>query len=539
MSRLKTKYIMRISNSPSLRGLFTVFTSFLLLLVAATSYGAELNVQYTVIARSAVTPVPDSAGTFSGFGDKPAIDNEGNVVFNGGGGSQVGIYTYIGTCCQKIADFNTLVPNGGGAKFNNFSGGVSNAIDGGRVAFSAKFGGVAVNPDFEGVYSNVLQVNPQNLVEVAVADGQEWSDVGDPWIDGDVVALRGHRLVPQVHDTVLLWNGWNFSQSFVDPGAGYVMANSSEASASGGAVIYRRISAASNEIFISTGNAKETLAALNSTPVPGGNGATFKNFAGFPVIDRSGKDAAFVGYFGSKVGVYKRANNGALQKVTDSVEIVPGTGAIPGVGDHLFKTFDASGLSIGNGQVAFIGVGQNYLEGIYTDVGGSLRVVVDSQFNNRINLGGVAETITGVSMGPKSFAYTPQGYMVVFRARFASGGTAIIRATINDGSPPPNIDLFTVVKDFSDNSLASVSISLSCTSGTVSNNPQLASEASPAIFTIEGALPGAKCTAVESVTSGYTANQTNCQNRALNSSCTIINTLNAQMDDLIMMSGFD
>ena len=55
------------------------------------------------------------------------------------------------------------------------------------------------------------------------------------------------------------------------------------------------------------------------------------------------------------------------------------------------------------------------------------------------------------------------------------------------GTPIGDNDMFTVYKDFSDNNAASVSISLSCSSGTVTNNPQLASEEMPAVFSIEGA----------------------------------------------------
>ncbi len=89
---------------------------------------------------------------------------------------------------------------------------------------------------------------------------------------------------------------------------------------------------------------------------------------------------------------------------------------------------------------------------------------------------------------------------------------------------------FTVYKDFSDNNVASVGVSLSCTSGTVTNNPQQASEASPAVFNISGAAADATCTAVEnSVPSGYTKNQSDCQNGdAVNGSCTIVNTATSQ-----------
>lgn len=80
--------------------------------------------------------------------------------------------------------------------------------------------------------------------------------------------------------------------------------------------------------------------------------------------------------------------------------------------------------------------GMNSLEGIYTDIGGNLSVIVDDDENNSIELGGQTEQITGLGFGPKSFVYTPQGYMIVFKAWFESGETAIIRATITVEDSP-------------------------------------------------------------------------------------------------------
>jgi hypothetical protein len=98
-----------------------------------------------------------------------------------------------------------------------------------------------------------------------------------------------------------------------------------------------------------------------------------------------------------------------------------------------------------------------------------------------------------------------------------------------------------VYKDFSDNNTASVSITLTCTSGTVTNNPQLAREGVPAVFTVTGALAGATCTASEpTVPSGYTRNQTDCQNGdSLNGSCTIVNTAVSNPETTILNSNFE
>ncbi|HVT57314.1 MAG TPA: ice-binding family protein, partial [Thermoanaerobaculia bacterium] len=55
-------------------------------------------------------------------------------------------------------------------------------------------------------------------------------------------------------------------------------------------------------------------------------------------------------------------------------------------------------------------------------------------------------------------------------------------------SPPASI---TVNKNFSPHSVATVSVALTCTSGTVITTPLNASEAAPAVFTVGGASPGA------------------------------------------------
>ena len=50
-------------------------------MISIPSFGAELSIEYEMIARSGVTPVPGGSGAYAGFGGVPAIDDEGNVVF--------------------------------------------------------------------------------------------------------------------------------------------------------------------------------------------------------------------------------------------------------------------------------------------------------------------------------------------------------------------------------------------------------------------------------------------------------------------------
>lgn len=109
----------------------------------------------------------------------------------------------------------------------------------------------------------------------------------------------------------------------------------------------------------------------------------------------------------------------------------------------------------------------------------------------------------------------------------ATAGASLTRPasmTFAGCSAPATI---TVRKDFIPNSTATVPVSLSCTSGTVTTAPATISEATPAVFRVGGATAGATCTATETVPAHYAANQAACAGLALNGSCTITNTLDS------------
>lgn len=96
----------------------------------------------------------------------------------------------------------------------------------------------------------------------------------------------------------------------------------------------------------------------------------------------------------------------------------------------------------------------------------------------------------------------------------------------------PTTASFTVYTVFSDGNSGSVSVSLSCLDGIVTNSPQPASVALPAKFTVTG-IPaaGTTCSASEVASpAGYTESD-DCSSINLSTvilaSCTITNTLNA------------
>ena len=407
------------------------------LLTASPSFAAELNVEFSVVARSGETSIPGGVGVFTDFAGYPAIDEDGNVVFTGVGGAdqtgenQAGIYTAVGGCCQRVADKNTLVPGGGGATFDSFAGLERNDIGGGRVAFRAD---ISASSALVGVYSNVGQANASDLVEVAVADGSDWSMVGEPWVDGDVVAMWGRRLVPEERNTTLLWVGADRSTAYIEASAGYAMAYYTEASVSGSAAIFRQTNANSDEMGVLSGGDFEVLAVRGVTPMPGA-GVTFNKFFKNPVVDRDGQDALFGATGTGTAGLYKRTGGGVLQKLADNNTLMPGANG------REFGYFAKEGASLVNGQAVFVGYDDWLLEGLYTDIGGELSVLLDSEFNASIDVGGEWLEVDGIQAGPKALAHTSRGYEVVFRVSLTSGGSAIIRAIIRASIDERKTDL--------------------------------------------------------------------------------------------------
>jgi hypothetical protein len=161
----------------------------------------------------------------------------------------------------------------------------------------------------------------------------------------------------------------------------------------------------------------------------------------------------------------------------------------------------------------------------------------------------LALTIAGcLSVALPAHAQTGNGYDLSWHTvdgggvTFATGGPYSLGATA--GQPDAGFqsggvymlwggfwfaaaDTFTVSKDFSDDSAASVSVSVVCSSGLVSPASASVSEGTPAVFTVSGYFGAPTCTATETVPAGYTANQTACDTVDLSAGgCTITNTLN-------------
>src|SRR5262249_27933384 len=73
----------------------------------------------TIVNR--FTIMPNTTATFA-FLSGPVLDNGFALVGGTGSNQWQGIYTSTGGGLIIVADKNTLIPNGGGAKFSSFSG---------------------------------------------------------------------------------------------------------------------------------------------------------------------------------------------------------------------------------------------------------------------------------------------------------------------------------------------------------------------------------------------------------------------------------
>jgi hypothetical protein len=134
-------------------------------------------------------------------------------------------------------------------------------------------------------------------------------------------------------------------------------------------------------------------------------------------------------------------------------------------------------------------------------------------------------TVMGFSAGTTCTASeaVPAGYTLdesdCLNVDLVSDGVCTITNTLRTAE-------FVVNKDFIPNSPAGVSVSLTCSDGTVVTTPLQASEGSPAVFTVTGYSGDPTCTATEAVPAGYTSDESDCLNVHLTSDgvCTIVNT---------------
>jgi hypothetical protein len=240
-----------------------------------------LSITYELLALSGTTTIPGTSVKFAGFGDAPAIDKLGNVVFTGGGTGRSGVYSFIDGVLAKVADTATQVP-GRATNFYDFSGSERHDIDAGKVVFKAYVDSTRV----VGLYTNA----GGSLVEITRQNIAPYYKIGEPWLDAGTVGFY-YQQSTSVFGSVL-WNGSTITP--VNFGTGYAVGYGSQSSVSNSSVIAARAKVGSFQMGIATGANFEVLATANTTVMPG-LGVVFINFGSNPVIDQGGDDVAFLG----------------------------------------------------------------------------------------------------------------------------------------------------------------------------------------------------------------------------------------------------
>lgn len=267
----------------------------------------------------------------------------------------------------KIADRTTSVPDGSGSVFSGFG---NPSIEGDYVAFSASTFRPADGTSGRGVYkyrSGMLtRVADWNTPVPEGPSNFSWA-FGDPSLsNGHVAFLGGSAIGLGIYTDMTGALSRAVDTSTPIPGRSANFARFEQASLDANRIAFRGWNSSESDqgIYIWDSVGTLTRVADLNTPIPGGGG-TFTNFQN-PQL--SGVSVLFPGWGApSQAGIYI-SRSGTLARVVDTNTPVPGTsGTFVGVPE---------GRLSGNG-IAFIGIPETYIQGIYTAVSGTLTRIVD------------------------------------------------------------------------------------------------------------------------------------------------------------------
>ncbi len=293
-------------------------------MVAAAARAASFN--FTKIADTD-TLVPGGTGTFSEFEGPPVISGS-NVAFPGSDSLTFdGLYLHDGGTLSAVADRTTAIPGEPTLNFTSFDNDLS--IDGSTVAFEA-FANNLASPlpavenmilTFQGGSLTIRAFEDRTLVPPA--NSVPFSDVDDPMIRAGAIGFLGND------------------------------------------------DASDEGIFLETGG---TIMRImdHSSPVPGlatYNFSSFDTNTSFDGTTLAGESDIVDGTNTDEI-VFTVLPGGGVISVAQTVSTL-----IPGKLSEIFD--DLAEPSIDQGTVAFGGSDASGNEGIYTDEGGSLRLVAD------------------------------------------------------------------------------------------------------------------------------------------------------------------
>lgn len=233
---------------------------------------------------------------------------------------------------------------------------------------------------------------------------------------------------PSLDNGIVTFTGYDSAartSRYTNAGGSLDMVSSTNLQTSGGNEAVLGVdSSGGPSIYTDIDNSLNVVANTN-TPIPGGLG-NFDFFGSSPSFDSA--YVAFMGgnFFGQQ-GIYTNGG-GSLNVVADTNTSIP-----DGTGTFSYFTGD---LSFDGGNVAFLGFDAFGQQGIYTTIGGSLAKVID--FSDSLD----GKTISSLSFGPRGVS----GNVIAFTASFG-GSEGIFLATpepIYSNPEPSSLVLFGV-----------------------------------------------------------------------------------------------
>jgi hypothetical protein len=341
------------------------------------------------VAADENTAIPGGSGNFTAFGNPISLGG-GDVVFRGlGFGGQSGIYTFIGGTLAVVADLNTAIPGGSG-NFTVLSSSVIASLGGGDLAFLGLGSGGQ-----SGIYTFIggtLAVAADENTAIPGGSGNftAFGFVIASLGGGDLAFLG---LGSGGQSGIYMFIGGMLAVvadlNTARPGASGTFGGfgTSISSMGGGDLAFYGFGLLDDGgIYTFIGGTLAVVADLN-TAIPGGVG----NFTGLSSpVSLGGGDVVFFGYGPLQRGIYSFIG-GTLAVVADLNTAIPG-------GSGTFHQIDQH-LSMGGGDVAFVGFDSEGQIGIYTFIGGTLAVAAD-----------LSTAIPGGSGNFTGFGYTVTGF---------------------------------------------------------------------------------------------------------------------------------
>ncbi len=227
------------------------------------------------------TAIPGGTGNFILFTDFGFSGSTVIVSGHGSGPHQEGIYSFTsaGGSPTVIADFNTAIPSGSG----NFADFAENSYDGGAVFFGGESAAA-----LEGVYTNtsgaLARVADENTL-LPDGSGDTFDRFFEPAIRNGLISFRA--TVGSVQDGIYADFGSGLTvvadETTTLPGGGGTFTGFDESSIDGNNVAFQaRDASSASGVYLSEAGSISVIADAN-TPMPNGPG-TFM-FASDPTVD--------------------------------------------------------------------------------------------------------------------------------------------------------------------------------------------------------------------------------------------------------------